>query len=547
MEGGGGSLGAPFAAVSSSAASGTDSPSHPNDRVGVYTPDFAYALNCGYNGEGSYSIDAAHGGPSSGSVNGTVTADLSGTLLCYFHMYWSGPGPQPASADFLVSTQLYAQAGVLECESADAIGGLSATATVTVDAFKETASASVVAGVSSGGVPTVNGFHLVRAAVEPNTGIAEVYVMGTTHWVLSNMVPYATAGKAIIAGGSLVRAGAIPDSRDLTISATVDATNKKVPLLDANGNQTSDANGDPNYTSAPNTRDSNGTMYGDTIYSYHNYVSQVSPPGTYTPPPVDTGTLNWIYFKPNYIGNWHWVQALDQYGNLVTAPDIFQPSTWQWSPSETQDSWDYAQCSMPWAAKYTETDSAPTGQDAPTTYPVSYSATDNTDQAQAGANYVMTVHDPYEANYSDHATYRNKENFKKYPNAKWASSGNDPGKLYDLDVHTETSESIDISLSPAGGLEKWVASALPITLDVSASYEISVGEGTTVKDVPPGYGTYPMSYEVVDYHRGKVDQWGSGGYQGTSPYNLRVHEDPAVGIQPAPLVRMSGAPNQPPG
>ena len=203
--------------------------------MGAYTPGFANAANYGGSDEGSYFVDAAHGGPSSGSVNGTVTADLSGTLLCYFHMYWSGPGPQPASADFLVSTQLYAQAGVLECESAGAIGGLSATATVTVDAFKETASASVVAGVSSVGVPTVNGFHIVRAAVDPSTGIAEVYITGTTHWVISDTVPYATAGATWASGGSLVQATAIPDSRDVTNSSSLGQTYHKGSNLDAHG------------------------------------------------------------------------------------------------------------------------------------------------------------------------------------------------------------------------------------------------------------------------------------------------------------------------
>jgi hypothetical protein len=158
----------------------------------------------------------------------------------------------------------------------------------------------------------------------------------------------------------------------------------------------------------------------------------------------------------------------------------------------------------------------------------------------------MLVHDPYEANYPDHATYRNKENFKKYPNAQWVSSGNDPGKTYDLDVHTDTSQSIDVTISPTGGIEKWLASALGVGIDVSASCDVSVGQGSLVKDVPPGFGTYCMSYEVVDYHVGKVDQWGAGGYEGTSQYNLRVHENPSVGIQPAPLVRMVGAPPIPP-
>ena len=261
---------------------------------------------------------------------------------------------------------------------------------------------------------------------------------------------------------------------------------------------------------------------------------------------VDVPAINWLSFTPTYAGNWHYKAGTTHDGTSIVVPNVVAPDTWKWSPNESDDTWDLGICSMPWATNFSEHDKVPSGQDAPTTYNVGYTATDNTDGATASANYSMTVHDPYEANFPDHATYRNKENFKKYPDAQWVSSGDDPGKTYDLEVHTETSKSIDITISPGGILEKWIASTMAITIDVSASYDVSVGQGTTVKDVPPGWGTYCMSYECVDYHKGKLDQWGTRGYQGTLPYNLRVHENPAVGIQPAPLVQMSGAPPTPP-
>jgi len=224
IQGGGGKLGPPSVTVSD-----PSSPDQPNNRVGVYTPDFAYASNDTSDGVGSYSIDAAHGGPSSGPINGSVTADLSGQLVGYFKMTWYGSGPAPDHVDFLLSTWVYAQASA-DYESTQQTSGLSATAKATIDAFKETASASAGGGASSAG-----GLHLVRAAVDPKTGIAEVYVNGTAHWELSNTVAYQVRnpsvplggrgdytyiGPAVASGGSFVRAGAKEDSRDVAIGCS---------------------------------------------------------------------------------------------------------------------------------------------------------------------------------------------------------------------------------------------------------------------------------------------------------------------------------------
>ena len=239
----------------------------PNDRVGVYTPDFAYADNYGSGEEGSYNIDAAHGGPSSGAVNGSVTGDMSGTLLCYFHMYWSGPGPQPSYATFLVSTSLYAQASV-DYGGSQLPSGLSATATASDGLFNETASASAGDGASVGGVPTVNGLHLVQASVDPVTGVAEVYVNGTTHWALSNAVPYQTAGRASASGGSLVQAGAIVDNREVTISSSLGQTYHKGSQSDANGVALPEAD----------TPFSNGTGLATTVVPYLSSPSVTTTP-----------------------------------------------------------------------------------------------------------------------------------------------------------------------------------------------------------------------------------------------------------------------------
>jgi len=356
--------------ISPQAVSVLGTPNRPNDRVGASTPGFASAENYGYNGEGSYSIDAAHGGPSSGPINGTVTADFSGTLLCYFHMYWSGPGPQPASADFLVSTQLYAQAKVLECESADAIGGLSATAKVTVDAFKETASASVVAGVSSDGVPTVNGFHLVRAAVDPSTGIAEVYVMGTTHWVLSNMVPYATAGRAIIAGGSLVRAGAIPDSRDVMITSNLSTPSNPTYYTDP-----------ITHLKVANVRQPDGSMTDD-ITAPPLTVAGLSPPaGTSA---TYSGVLS---------GTWG-QNSTYQWSCTLTSPTAFSSLPISGTFNSTAFLGNNTQTIPSFSGTYYNPPASDGKSDT-----VTLKITDGVDGSVAANTYTVRFHHPYPINY----------------------------------------------------------------------------------------------------------------------------------------------------
>ena len=270
----------------------------PNDRVGAETPGFAFAGNYGGNGEGSYSVDAAHGGSRSGPIIGSVTADLSGQLVGYFKMYWSGPGPQPASAPFLVSTSLYAQAGV-SYGNGRVSSGLSASAWATDGLFNERASASAGDGATSGGVSQVSGYHLVRAAVDPVTNIAEVYVNGVTHWSLSNMAPYATAGAAWASGGSLVQAGAIPDNRDVTISSNFPSPTYSKGTVDASH---------PTGQWA-NVRSSNGSMSDDTI----------------TP---DASGTSAIYY-PNYTGwgknsTYNWTASLiPASGKPMTSTGVF--------------------------------------------------------------------------------------------------------------------------------------------------------------------------------------------------------------------------------
>ena len=371
----------------------------PNDRVGTYTPDFAYALNYGEGGEGSYSIDAAHGGPSSGPINGSVTGDMSGQLVCYFKMSWSGPSPAPDHADFLLSTYVYAQASALYPPSVTT--GLSATATASDDAFNETASASAGDGTSSGGVPEVDGHHLVRAAVDPQTMIAEVYLNGTAQWSISNMVPYLvpnpdrggyTTEPAAAFGGSLVQAAARQDSREIKLSRE-GAHNETV--------------------------DPDGTVHGDTTYSY--YFNTIL-------------NNNIQFFHPGFGGLW---SPNPNYTDDGTEPQY--NISWKWDPqsksSDFPDTWNsHAQYIDVGTLKAEGPPSAfPnytwTGMpDAVKVVNISYTATDLglTPNATAAANYVLSVHDQYD----------NWRRVDAQGNPLSGSAAGDPGDLTQIGQQT---------------------------------------------------------------------------------------------------------------
>ncbi len=505
--------------ASSASISFPSTVSSPNNRVGVYTPGFASAFNYGGNGEGSYSIDAAHGGPSSGPINGSVTTDMSGQLVLYFKMHWYGSGPAPTFVDFLVSTWVYAQASA-DYESTQQTSGLSVKATATIDAFKETASASTGGRASSAG-----GLHLVRAAVDPNTGIAEVYVNGTAHWVISNTVPYRVRnpsvalgdhgdytyiGPAVAYGGSFVRAGAKQDSRDLTISAGVDVTNTKQVLLSGAGVVSIDANGDQNFFQTPNTRTPDGTMHGDTIYTYVGHHDGAQ----------DAFNTNWIYFTPNYSGNWHYKAGTTHNGNSIVVPNVVAPDTWKWSPSESQDGWDYGLCEMSLAPNYAIVNGYAQGQDAPSVYNVGYSATDNTDQANASANYMMTLHDPVEKNYPDHKT----SDFvnPRQVSGNLISSGTSDTLGGGIAIQIDYS----LSISLTGPEASWVAKVLGLNVTASVEQDYQTISNVSTTGLPAGWYTSVVEYDHYYDHVGKTDGWSTTGYTGTDPYYIR--EIPSV-------------------
>jgi hypothetical protein len=481
------------------------------------------------------------------AYNGTTITNVSTPMTIIFK--YAGTGTPPAYLDILVCGTVQAEA------QSDVFGGkgildpseLSATFSAS-DGLGESMSATANPWVpNSTSLPGSlfqlpahpSGSYLMRLPVVDGKVTVSTLAEASANEI--NLVPYAPVGngdwhgngEASASGSASASATAQIDTRDVTISANVDTTSKKVPLLDANGNQTSDANGDPNYTTAPNTGDADGTMHGDTIYSYHDFVT------TYDSGPVDTDKPNWITFTPNYVGNWHYKSGTTHNGDSIVVPDVVDPDTWSWSPNESEDTWDYGKCFMPWATNFTEEDEVPTGQDASTVYNVTYSATDNTDQASATANYVMTVHDPYEKNYPDHVQHVPTK-IRTAPDAAYALATY-PGETLNVGVTQGDSWTVSSTFNCPIALASWVSSAIGINVQVShqVSYASTVTlpvtgtysyQGQTLT-VQPGDETYIEEFDQHARHYGKVDTWSTGGYTGTQPYDYSVPDNPAGGFQ----------------
>ena len=209
------------------------------DNVGV--PGIGATRNAGF---GKTKI-AAPNGPSyayasnalddSGPYNGSVTVDTTGQLVAYIKLVWSAPFTPAKYPDKAKSVTLLLKTQVSASASITGTGqGLSATATASDgDPFNETASAD--GSNPSSGPRSVVGYHLVTVALDPSTGIGEVYLNGKTHWVATDQSPWGylapappqapvstvsvkTNGPSTATAGSSVMAWIKPDNRAVTIS-----------------------------------------------------------------------------------------------------------------------------------------------------------------------------------------------------------------------------------------------------------------------------------------------------------------------------------------
>jgi len=458
--------------------------------------------------------------------NGTVGMKGSGTLT----QTWTwvpapAPGglPAPAVLSLLVSAPVSADIAP-NYSSPSVTSGLTGTASAS-NGLGDTA--SVMEG-SSYMVQNLPGLHLMQLPVGAG-GKVTVTVSAQASVSLTNSVLYGTFvlkpgvppwgpfyqftptnGNACSTGGAGVSAKAQQDYRTLTISAGVDVTNTKQVLLSAAGVVSIDANGDQNFFQTPNTRTPDGTMHGDTIYTYVGHHDGAQ----------DAFNTNWIYFTPNYSGNWHYKAGTTHNGNSIVVPNVVAPDTWKWSPSESQDGWDYGLCEMSLAPNYAIVNGYAQGQDAPSVYNVGYSATDNTDQANASANYMMTLHDPVEKNYPDHKT----SDFvnPRQVSGNLISSGTSDTLGGGIAIQIDYS----LSISLTGPEASWVAKVLGLNVTASVEQDYQTISNVSTTGLPAGWYTSVVEYDHYYDHVGKTDGWSTTGYTGTDPYYIR--EIPSV-------------------
>ena len=316
------------------------------------------------------------------------------------------------------------------------------------------------------------------------------------------------------------------DSRDIRIGDLVTAAND--PVIDPTTNTvTQDANGDNNYQPGPQYQ----TDHEDTVYSYYNCFhdqnNQI----------ISVPLVNWIDLTAYFAGDWHWKTGQDHDGNTVSVPDVVDPDTWSWSPNESEDTWDYGEFSMPYASNFSYLDGQPVGQDAPQQYHIGYSAADNTDGATRSPKLTLTVHDPVEQNYPDHLTSDFLTN-ERQVGAQWISPGY--GQSFTLTESTPAPYNLTVSLS--AGPATWIAKLLGINLSLNYS-GTATGGSYTVTDVQAGYATWLVLYDAYDVHKGKVDQWGTDGYEGTAAYSISVPYDPPLAYGRATPVLVGGSPH----
>ena len=118
--------------------------------------------------------------------------------------------------------------------------------------------------------------------------------------------------------------------------------------------------------------DASGGGHGETVYS-------AQPP-------------NWQNFHVNFFGSWS-QKPSDNILSTGTIPDV----AWAWTPNESEDTWYTGKCEMPNSNITYNADGTESGKAAsPTTYPVTYTATDNGDGAKASAAYTLVVHEQWD-------------------------------------------------------------------------------------------------------------------------------------------------------
>jgi len=261
--------------------------------------------------------------------------------------------------------------------------------------------------------------------------------------------------------------------------------------------------------------DPDGTFEMTSIYSHHIWIDGGDPPST-----MDTPFINWIGFTPNFIGDWHWKDWTDPNGNTIAAPDVVDPDTWSWSPNESDDTWNYGKVSMGFGnIDYAngEVEGQLTGSQ---TYHVSYTATDNTDQASATANAKIALHDEWEnkQNANPATTFNQQRLYFPSGTGRVAVRNDTQTKFTSPPTWTVAlNASVAVGFKFSAGFEPGWAKVFGIEANTTATMGGSAGVSVPGPLLDPGYWTFPIVTRSWNTNNYLVDHYTVTGFDATYP------------------------------
>ena len=268
------------------------------------------------------------------------------------------------------------------------------------------------------------------------------------------------------------------------------------------------------------TFDSDGTVHGDTTFSYKNVFFN----GEFD---SSSDQINWQIFHPFFIGGWSTKWGTAYTGNSAYIPDV----SWSWNPWESENTWDTGKDSMVMGTKYSRTEGGTTtwkgDADSPQTTVITYKATDNLDGAEADASYVLTLHDVLEVKTEQ------TENVTMNPRAvglEWINRT--VGGTAKLQVTESVAYGVKVTWTDIFGLFflEWAK----INLELSYTGTTTTGMTIDVNNLPVDYGTHLECVDLYTHDYGVESQYDAGGYIGPVNYSVLVPMSPGFAIELSP-------------
>ncbi len=293
------------------------------------------------------------------------------------------------------------------------------------------------------------------------------------------------------------------DSRGLTLGTSIATFHK-----------------DPNTgLRVPNVPDPDGTLELTSIYSHHASTTGNMGLGGGTAT-IGEDFINWINFSPSFTGDWHWKSATDSAGNPILAPDVLDPDTWSWSPSESEDTWAFGKWSMPWgniSYQDGQAQGQPTGSQ---TKSITYNATDNTDGATGTAKANVTLHDEWENAQPDTPATTLHMNRTYAPGNAGVSNNTGVKQTSPPTMTGSINASVTLGFNFSPSFEVGWAKILGIAVNTSGTVGATLSISVPGPLLDPGYAAYPFVLTTWQTDNYLVDNYTAAGYAGAVPQSV---------------------------